>query len=161
MTDARHILIRGLAILLAVCALPQAARACSGEMSYYFQRQPPVMTPDIMFVRVTIVSKTMTSVEARLEGPFAKLSANGMIHIVLPRPPYGDNCVDWGDLEGPVYVVVSSALIRDGTASIMAMPVELRRPGVHGRPEERQLLNQLRREAQIWIDPAFATPDKP
>ena len=75
-----------LAFLLAAGAMPQAARACSDDsaMRYYFQRQPPVITPDVMVVRVTIVSKTQTSVEAKLEGRFAELAADGVIHIALP-----------------------------------------------------------------------------
>jgi hypothetical protein len=157
-TEVRRILLRALALLLAAVALPQAARACSGDMRYYFLKQPPALTPDIMFVRVTIVSKTMTSVEARLEAPFAALSDNGMIHIVLPFEPRGDNCVDWGDLEGPVYVLASSALVRDGRASIMARPVEPEARRDHMRSEERQVLNEFRRKSHIWVDPDFARP---
>jgi len=156
-SDGRILCRTALAILLAACAMPQAARACSdgSQMRYYFLRQPPVITPDIMFVQVTIVSKTWTSVEARLEGPFARLSANGMIHIELPIEPQGTNCVDWGTLEGPVYVVASSALIRDGHASITAEPV---------KPNERSArreLQRLRRNARIYIDPSYLNPGKP
>lgn len=111
----------GLTALLAAFALPGAAQACtdSHNVRYYFQRQPPQMTPDIMFVQVMIVRKTMSSVEARLTGRFSTLSANGMIHIELPQPPYGENCVDWGDLDGPVYVVARSSLVQNGHASII------------------------------------------
>lgn len=156
MTDTRDILIRALAILLTACALPQAARACTdgNAMRYYFSAEPPARTPDIMFVQVTIVSKTWTSVEARLEGPFARLSADGMIHIMLAIAPEGTNCVDWGTLDGPVYVVASESRIRNGQALIMAEPVKPRALTGGLELRRRQVLQGLRRDARVTY-PAY------
>ena len=134
--------------------MPQAASACtdSRAIRYYFLTQPPVVTPTIMFVQVTIVSRSAMSVEARLEKPYASLSVDGMIHIELTEPPEGTNCVEWGDLEGPVYVVASAALIDGGRASIRAVPVKPR------YSPERSMMQQLRRNATIWIDPSIEAP---
>lgn len=151
MTSSRALTRAAFAVLLAACAMPQAARACidGNATRYYFTRVPPVMTPDIMFVQVTIVSKTDASVEARLEGRFAALSTDHLIHIELPLPPFGDNCIDWGVLDGPVYVVASAALVRDGHASMIAEPMKRNDFGAHRE------LERLRRNARITY-PALA-----
>lgn len=147
----------GLTALLAAFALPGAAQACTDSSAdrHYFQREAPQMTPDIMFVQVTIISKTDSSVEARLMGRFATLSANGMIHIELPEPPQGTNCIDWGDLDGPVYIVARSALVRDGHASILGEPVK------RDWSYARQLLQRQRRNARIYVDPDYAKSGQP
>lgn len=137
-----------LAALVGVAAGPAMAQCSSANTRYYFTGNPPVSTPNIMFVRVTVVSTTFrrdggTTVEARLEGSFAALSADGMIRIEVPQIPE-DGCVEWGRDSGPVYVVASTALVQNGHASMVAEPV---RPRGAGMPE--LILQQQRRTADI------------
>ena len=141
-----------LSLLLTVMggayAAPAMAQCSDANTRYYFTRNPPVSTPDAMFVQVTIITMTArndggSTVEARLEGAFAALSADGMIRIEVPQISE-DGCVEWGRYDGLVHVVASSALVKDGRASIVAEAVKPR-----GADVPRLILERQRRTADI------------
>jgi hypothetical protein len=135
--------------LLAAAALAggaTAAHACTdgSKMKYYFFREWPEDTQDVIQVR--ILSMDGQRVVARLSEPFAHALGREIVTIELPIYPEGSNCVGAGVTEGLVFAPVSGLVEEGGKARFFGMPVMRR------LPERRRKLSEI--DSYI-VDPAM------
>jgi hypothetical protein len=144
-------------LLLAAAALAngpgEAPSVCNdGGVSRYFWTQRPERhgaTP-MLWVRVREVRGRI--VYADLEGPFARLSPDGRVRIILER--FTDGCATLGPTDGPVFVLGDLVQYSSGALVLRAMPAQLPAPPqrVHGRPD-------VSRYDRYIVDPSYLSPE--
>lgn len=133
------------ALALAAALLAPAAHACvdGSNMKYYFFRERPEGTQDV--IQVEILSIDGQQVVARLSEPFARALGREIVTIELPIYPDGGNCVSEGEIGGLVFAPVSGLVEAGGKARFFGVPMKR-------KPVERRKLSEIDR---YIVDPAM------
>jgi hypothetical protein len=140
-----------LAAMLVSGALTSAAHACtSGNVRTYFshQRLEPEEGGVLLRVSIVDVDASQTTVNARLQQPFAHLARDSMVSILLPEYASGGNCVEMGPIEGLVYVTGVPHRAASGHLTLEARAV--------ARPPRRR--TQARDYCKYIVDPTYLPP---
>jgi hypothetical protein len=145
-------LLRFLRLLpLAALGVAGGAQACidGSHMVRYFSYQRPVHHSDTAMLRVTITGIEGNVVRAHLYGPFEFLSRDGSVRIEIPDPPGGGTCVEWGQTDGPVFVLGSVIRTGGGDLTLVATSTpSWPRPRRHSRAELESYI----------VDPSYLGP---
>jgi hypothetical protein len=91
-------------------------------------------------------------VRAELEGPYARLTPDGRVRIILPDDA---GCTELGPTEGPVFVIGNLSRYSSTALEIRATPaLPARRP-----PQVRGRHDPARYDRYI-VDPAYMSPEE-
>lgn len=110
---------------LVALGVAGSAQACvdGRNMVRYFSYERPVHYSQTIMLRVTVTSIDGDVVHAQLYGPFGILSRDGSVRIEVREPPMGGNCVEWGPVDGPVFVLGSLVRTAAGDVTLRAVPM--------------------------------------
>jgi hypothetical protein len=140
----------------ALVAMTGSAHACAdGRGSYYFFDHPPERHAETPMLRVRITRIRGSVVTADLDGPFARLSPDGTVRILLPSMPgTGIGCVMLGPTDRPVFVIGALVQYASGALELRAMPSQaVVIPGVRRTPDPA-------RYDRYIVDPAYLSPEE-
>ena len=138
---------RGLAVLaFGLLADASPAAACmTGYQTYFsYSRLEPV--GGIVNIRVRVTEIRGRLVLAELDGPFARLSNDGNVRILLPTDPDGFGCAMLGPTQGRIFVSGTPVSGPAGTLTFQA---------VAGRPVHFRHVRSLDHYDQYIVDPAY------
>jgi hypothetical protein len=135
-----------LALALAQVLGAAPSTACSAGFQTYFSysRLQPVDGTVNIRVRVTEIRGRV--VLAELEGPFARLSDDGNVRILLPTAPDNFGCEELGPIQGLVFVRGTPVRDASGRLTLEAAP---------SRPVWFRHVRSLDHYDQYIVDPAW------
>ena len=136
---------------LAAIAMASGAQACfdGNDVTTYFSYQRPLRHGSTVMLRVTVANVEGSVVHAQLVGPFARLSSDGSVRIDLVAPLGGDDCIEMGPTDGPVYVIGTLIRTQSGMLSHEAMPTL--------SPPRRRVRGNAELDSYI-VDPSYLQP---
>jgi hypothetical protein len=129
----------------------EPASACvAGYQTYFsYSRLEPVGGTVNIRVRITQIRGRV--ILAELDGPFASLSNDGNVRILLPREPDGFGCEWLGPTQGRVFVTGTPFRAAAGTLTFEA---------VSSRPVRFRRVRSLDHYERYIVDPAYLTPEE-